>query len=83
MSTAQSGYLFDLGPDGLGFILDPDGRQMWAFLQKDLDHPLADKPTAFIELEGSRVSFSMRDEKIRHIDICAKIPHRMAVAARR
>jgi len=65
-----NGHLFDLGPDGLGFILE-EGVPTRAFIHKNLEHPLADSGTEFAALEGSPVKFSVIDGQIRDIKLCA------------
>jgi hypothetical protein len=55
----HSGRLFDLGPDGLGFIAE--GARIWAFDYSKCGAALAPNVEAFRELEGEFVQFSVQD----------------------
>ena len=62
----KTGQLYDLGPDGLGFILEsPESSQRkWAFCFPASCPELAPDLATFVQLEGEAVRFTI-DEKRR------------------
>ena len=61
----RRGHLFDLGPDGLGFVTD--ARTTWAFRYPAIGSGLAPNIAAFLKLEGSPVFFSVEAHRITTI----------------
>ena len=69
------GHLFDLGPDGLGFIAEHEG-QLWAFQQKHLDQGVADNAAAFAALDGRKVRFSIANGQVRQVALASGVGDR-------
>ena len=65
-----TGTLFDLGPDGLGFIVSEDRK--WGFHFDDCGLSLAPTIDAFLQLEGSAVGFTVEGTRIQSIGLLAQ-----------
>lgn len=63
------GRLFDLGPDGLGFIADHKDNRIWAFQYPEEGVGLAASVDAFLELEGKQVQFFVEEGRIRSVEV--------------
>ncbi len=65
----RTGRLYDLGPDGLGFILDSDGKRKWAFSYYAFKLQLAPNMEAFLELEGRLAEFMIEGVRLLSISL--------------
>lgn len=69
MEEIRSGRLFEMGPDGYGYLLDDtQPERSYAFHTSMLEGSVSDSPTA---LEDREVSFTLvqgRPDRIRLID---------------
>ena len=62
-----TGQLFDLGPDGLGFIAEAASDRIWAFHYPDSGGELASDVASFLRLEGEMVQFSVDGHRVATI----------------
>ncbi len=76
----HTGTLFDLAPDGLGFIADETDNRLGAFLLRDLVDPPEDLVRNFVSWEGKTVEFEVSGGKIRRLSVPAK--HKTAAGGR-
>ncbi len=67
----RSGHLFDLAPDGLGFIEDAKDNRIWAFIYPQCGVALAADANAFSMLEGKAVRFMIENGKVVSIELAA------------
>ena len=72
------GRLFDLGPDGLGYIAE--GTRIWAFRYPKCGGALAPDMKAFRRLEGQEVEFSVNAGSIQSIERHSQTHHKAATA---
>lgn len=73
----RSGRLFDLGPDGLGFIAESSSDRIWAFLYPLVGGSLASSIRAFRKLEGRDVEFTIADGRVATL-AAAVVPRKAA-----
>ena len=64
----RTGQLFDLGPDGLGFIADAADSRIWAFRYPQWGADLAPNLKALLKLDGTPVKFTVEAGRIRSIE---------------
>ena len=55
----KTGQLYDLGSDGLGFIVENSEDRKWAFHFPDTGSELAPDLAGFVQLEGEAVHFTI------------------------
>lgn len=55
----RAGRLFDLGPDGLGFVSDTENQKTWAFHYPSVNPDLAPSAAAFMGLDNRQVRYSV------------------------
>jgi len=63
--------LFDLAPDGLGFIAVETDQKVWAFHLRKLVDPPEDLLRDFVSWEGRTVEFDVSGGKIRSLSVPA------------
>ena len=68
----RTGTLFDLAPDGLGFIVDEADQQVWAFLLRNLSDPPEELVWDFVSWEGRSVEFDVAGGKVRSLAVPAQ-----------
>lgn len=67
----NTGQLFDLGPDGLGFIAEAGSDRIWAFHYPESGREVAADMASFVRLEGETVRFSIEGNRVGSI-VCVK-----------
>ncbi len=68
----RSGHLFDLAPDGLGFIVDAQDNRIWAFIYPLCGVVIAADAKAFSMLEGKAVRFMVENGKVVSVELDAE-----------
>ena len=63
----HTGQLYDLGPDGLGFIAEAGSDRVWAFHYPSSGCDLAPDVPAFVLLEGEMVRFTIEGARVGSI----------------
>lgn len=71
---ARAGRLYDLGPDGLGFIIDDADQNVWSFQYYRVGLSLAHTVDRFVALEGKQVRFWVSDGQVRSLALQVQAP---------
>jgi hypothetical protein len=67
-----TGQLFDLAPDGLGFIVDTQDNRIWSFMYPQCGHATALDANTFSMLEGKAVRFLVQNGKVVSVELAAE-----------
>ena len=67
---SNKGYLFEMGPDGYGYIIDQaDSRNSYPIHV----NKIIGAPAPGIELEGRSVTFSIENQRVENVELEARI----------